>query len=350
MGAATDGDATDPDAAATRRDSARPLHGLTFLNTRAASAAAALTEPLQRLGARVIESPTIAFAPPADWSAFDRAAARLQADQWVIFTSATAVRFALGRLATPSLLEGEGGPGGEFSPPLHAVRPFRSLAFWLWWWPVSRPASPGRAGTEARPTSKSNWVTKRAPEVETAPGSEALAHCRLAAVGPGTAEALIRHGLTPALVPERFQGEGLLEALRPLLKFGEPIWHPRAEEAREALDEGLRAAGAVLAVTPCYRTVVPPEGLGSVPELLRAGGIDWLCFTSASTVRNFFALLPPELHDAARTGPRSACLGAITAEAARDLGLSVDAVPTEQDLPGLVQAIVEAVQHGTRRA
>jgi uroporphyrinogen III methyltransferase/synthase len=156
--------------------------------------------------------------------------------------------------------------------------------------------------------------------------------------------------LTPALVPERFQAEGLLDALRPRLQPGEPVWHPRAEEAREVLDDGLRAAGALLTVTPCYRTVLPPEGLGPVPDLLRAGALDWLCFTSASTVRNFFALLPPELHDAARGGPRPvprvACLGAITAEAARGLGLRVDALPGQQDLPGLVQAIVEAVGRG----
>jgi uroporphyrinogen III methyltransferase/synthase len=285
---------------ASENDAAHPLQGLTFLNTRDAASAPALTRALERLGGRVIERPTIAFGPPGDWADFDRAAADLRDGQWAIFTSATAVRFTLARLAEipptlPSPLEGE-----------------------------------GRAG----------------PELAEGVGGR-LAACRLAAVGPGTASALARRGLNPALVPERFQGEGLLEALRPKLQAGEPVWHPRAEAAREVLDEGLRAAGAALTVSPCYRTMVPAEGLGPVPDLLRARQIDWLCFTSASTVRNFFALLKPELHDAARQGPRVACLGAITAEAARDRGLRVDALPERQDLAGLVQAIVDAVRKTT---
>jgi len=279
----SDAPANSPKDRAAADTAAQPLHGLTFLNTRDASSAAALTTALERLGARVIERPTIAFAPPTVWTDFDRAAAALRGGQWAIFTSATAVRFALARFA------------------------------------------------------------------ETGRGAASLAACRLAAVGPGTAGALARQGLTPALLPERFQGEGLLEALRPRLQPGEPVWHPRAEEAREALDDGLRAAGVALTVSPCYRTVTPAEGLGPVPDLLRARQIDWLCFTSASTVRNFFALLEPELREAARNGPRIACLGAITAETARERGLRVDALPEQQDLAGLARAIVEAVRQGTPR-
>src|SRR6185369_12849365 len=42
--------------------------------------------------------------------------------------------------------------------------------------------------------------------------ARALAGVRLAAIGPGTAKALARHGLRADLVPERFVAESLLAA------------------------------------------------------------------------------------------------------------------------------------------
>jgi uroporphyrinogen III methyltransferase/synthase len=171
---------------------------------------------------------------------------------------------------------------------------------------------------------------------------------RIAVVGAGTAEALAGHGLRPALVPERFQAEGLLAALVPLLKPGEAVWHPRAEEARPVMEEGLSAAGAALAITPAYRAIAPPEGLGPVPEALRREAIGWICFTSASTVRHFLAMLPADARVAALKGPRIACLGAITAQAAREAGFAVAVVPERQDIPGLVEAIAAATREGAR--
>jgi uroporphyrinogen III methyltransferase/synthase len=53
---------------------------------------------LRGLGADVIEMPMIDFGPPASWKGFDRAAGRLGRYDWVVFTSANGVRFALDRL------------------------------------------------------------------------------------------------------------------------------------------------------------------------------------------------------------------------------------------------------------
>ena len=43
--------------------------------------------------------------------------------------------------------------------------------------------------------------------------ARALAGARVAAIGPGTAAALERHGITADIVPDRFVAEGLIEAL-----------------------------------------------------------------------------------------------------------------------------------------
>ena len=263
--------------------SLRPLLGLTFWNTREAFAAPALTTRLTGLGGRVIERPTIAHLPPVSWAPFDEALARLTPDTWIVFTSATAVRFAAERI-----------------------------------------------------------------EVLGAAAAAGLARASIAAVGQGTEEALLAQGLPVAIVPPTYQQEGLLEALRPHLEPGQPVWLPRAEDARPVLEEGLASAGADVRVTPVYRTVVPAGGLGAALDALLTGKLDWILFTSSSTVTNLFSMLPHQnAQRALRNGPAIACLGSITAETARGLGLTVTVVPQRQHLDGLVAALVAHVTGNT---
>jgi uroporphyrinogen-III synthase len=69
--------------------------------------------------------------------------------------------------------------------------------------------------------------------------------------------------------------------------------------------------------------------------------VDWLTFTSPSTVRNFITLTrraglnPFQLAGS----PRVACIGPVTAEAARELGFRVDAVAEPHTAEGLLAAI-----------
>jgi uroporphyrinogen III methyltransferase / synthase len=74
------------------------LRGKTVLITRAASQAEELREGLGRLGARVIECPTIQITPVDDWSLVDRAISSLASYQWLLFTSANAVECFMKRV------------------------------------------------------------------------------------------------------------------------------------------------------------------------------------------------------------------------------------------------------------
>jgi uroporphyrinogen III methyltransferase/synthase len=75
--------------------SRRPLAGRTIVVTRSRAQAASFSSPLRRAGARVIEAPAIALAPPRSWRRADQAVGRLPSYQMVIFTSVNAVaRFA----------------------------------------------------------------------------------------------------------------------------------------------------------------------------------------------------------------------------------------------------------------
>ena len=83
--------------------------------------------------------------------------------------------------------------------------------------------------------------------------ARALAGATVAAVGPGTAAALREAGIVADVVAERSVAEGLLAAL-PGGLAGVRALVARAEEARDTLPEGLRAAGAEVDVVPLYRT------------------------------------------------------------------------------------------------
>jgi uroporphyrinogen III methyltransferase / synthase len=157
----------------------------------------------------------------------------------------------------------------------------------------------------------------------------------IAVIGPGTAAALRARGVEADVVPERAVGESLLEALaertfrRALLV--------RAQEARDVVPDGLRAAGTALDVVALYRTV--PEALGDDARSA-ALGADWATFTSASSVRFF--------HEAAGTldGPRIASIGPVTSAALRELGREPDLEASDHTPEGLVAALVGTAGRG----
>jgi uroporphyrinogen III methyltransferase/synthase len=76
----------------------RPLHGIRCVVTRSPEQAGPLGDELRGWGAEVIEMPMIDFGPPITWKPFDRLVGRLDRYDWVVFTSANGVRFALDRL------------------------------------------------------------------------------------------------------------------------------------------------------------------------------------------------------------------------------------------------------------
>ncbi len=167
--------------------------------------------------------------------------------------------------------------------------------------------------------------------------ARALGGCRIAAIGPGTAETLRRHGIVADLVPERFVAESLLDAFPPALT-GDRVLLARAEVARDTLPEGLARLGYVVEVLPVYRTVTAtpdPDDLARV----RRGEVDALTFTASSTVDNFCDLVGP-LPDPL---PLVVSIGPVTSDRARHRGLVVGAEADPHTIDGLVAALLGAV-------
>ncbi|HET7012226.1 MAG TPA: uroporphyrinogen-III synthase [Anaerolineales bacterium] len=81
---------------------AKPLAGKRILVTRPAGRGGPLIGRLESLGARAISFPVIRIEPFADLSRLDRALARLETYDWVVFTSAQAVDITWARLPHPA--------------------------------------------------------------------------------------------------------------------------------------------------------------------------------------------------------------------------------------------------------
>ena len=76
----------------------KPLFGKRVVVTRSRGQASAFAEMLIDRGATTIEFPTIDVIPPSTWDELDHAIDAIESYQWVIFTSANAVRFFFERL------------------------------------------------------------------------------------------------------------------------------------------------------------------------------------------------------------------------------------------------------------
>ena len=160
--------------------------------------------------------------------------------------------------------------------------------------------------------------------------ARAFGAAKVAAIGPGTADALAEGNVVADLVPERFVAEGLLEVFPP---GSGRVLVPRAAEARDVLPDGLARLGWEVDVVEAYRTV---QGRPSAGDVAAAAGADIVTFTSSSTVRNFLSVcdtVPPVV----------ACIGPVTAETAREHGLHVDVEADVHTIDGLLDALVAHV-------
>jgi uroporphyrinogen III methyltransferase/synthase len=238
------------------------LSGLRVVVTRAREQAGPLTARLRALGADVVELPVIEIEDPADGGAALADAVRAAREghyDWVVVTSVN---------------------GAE------------------------------RLGARAR----------------------GAVDAKVAAIGPATAEVLRASGLGVDLVPGRFVAESLVDALP---DGPGRVLVARAAVARDALPEGLRAKGWDVDVVEAYRTR-PAEV--SAADLDRATAAGAITFTAPSTVDAYVDLV-----GMAGVPPIVACIGPITAAAARRRGLTVTVSAPVHTVDGLVDALARYV-------
>lgn len=169
-----------------------------------------------------------------------------------------------------------------------------------------------------------------------------LAGVKIAAIGSVTAERLADYGIIADLMPEKFTGEALLEAMKRHSSLtGQKVLLARSEQADKELAEGLKALGAVVNDVMTYRTVAAEgEITASLNDALEADELDWITFASSGTVRNFFDRI--ELERLRGKKVRLASIGPITSATIKQIGLRVDAEASDYTLDGLVAALLRA--------
>jgi uroporphyrinogen III methyltransferase / synthase len=249
-----------------------PLAGRTIVITRASGKSSSFARELRAAGAETIEFPTIETVAPDSYEALDAAIGESSRFDWIIFTSATGVESFISRLKALG-------------------RDIREI---------------GRAS--------------------------------IAAIGPATAARLREHALNVAAMPPEYRAEAFAEAIGMEKIRGRSFLIPRAQVAREALPDLLRQKGArEVVVAAAYKTIKPRNAqVGRIRELLSAGRIDLVTFTSSSTVDNFCELIGPLPRPT-----KAAVIGPITAETARSRGFEVVISPSDYTVPALTAAVVD---------
>lgn len=156
----------------------------------------------------------------------------------------------------------------------------------------------------------------------------------VAAVGPATRRELELRGVSVSAIPQRYLGTELAATLGPL--EGSRVLLPRSDIAGDETVEAFRARGAVVEELVIYRTVTASP----TPEAVRVieGRIDAVTFTSPSTVRGFLDAGGEVAERLLRTAV-IACIGPVTAEAVRGMGLAVQVQPSEHTAVALVEAL-----------
>lgn len=183
------------------------------------------------------------------------------------------------------------------------------------------------------------------------------AHC--AVVGAATAAKLASYGIAPAMLPQDYKAEGLVEEFEKLvadsreaglLIEGQKILMPRALVAREILPQHLAELGFHVEIVPVYQTVPAEISPGhikmfknSLTTSTSTQGFDAITFTSPSTANNFYIaceksrLSPHDVLD----GMVVFSIGTITTAALRKLGFQGEVIePEESTTKSLIETIV----------
>ena len=168
--------------------------------------------------------------------------------------------------------------------------------------------------------------------------ARALAGTTIGAIGPATAQALARRGITADFVPSRPVSEAIIRELSGREWKGVSVLLPSADIGRDELEKGLADMGAQVNRLAAYRNV-PVQGVSDLAKKAFLDGVDVVTFTSSSTVRNLVEMLDGDL--AAIQASFIACIGPVTAATARELRLRVDLEASEHTVEGLVGALNE---------
>ncbi|HET8923905.1 MAG TPA: uroporphyrinogen-III synthase [Candidatus Acidoferrum sp.] len=262
------------------------LAGKRVVITRAAAQSEALARELSGRGAIPVVVPLVSFAEPEDFAPLDAAIMGINEFDWMIFTSAQAVRAVTKRWDDQ-----------EFS----GVRP--------------------------RPWSK----------------------LRVACVGPVSAEAVRQTGLPVAYVAETHNGAALAEELRGELD-GARVFLPRSDRANPDLPVALKRHGAQVTEVIAYRTLRPTALDEEKLTQIAQGAADAVLFFSPSAVHHFAELRGAEQLRQLQDKLAITAVGAVTAKALREEGVVRAVIAADTTAASVIEALEKHFADGQKAA
>ncbi len=265
----------------------KPLFGHRILVTREHSGE---FELLEELGAEIIEFPTIEIVPPENYDELDKAIAKIETYNWLIFTSGNGVKYFLKRFM-------------EKDKDIRDLKGIKICAI----------------GTKT-----ASEIKKYGIKVDLIPEEF-------------NAEGLIETFTPPNPPLGKGGSEGGVD-FKPLK--GIKFLLPRAEKARELFPEKVRELGGEIDVPVAYRAIKPEVHGKRLKRFLREGRISIATFTSAATFNNFREIIGDDADELLKD-VAIAVIGPVTAKAIEKAGLRVHIMPKQATIEAMVEEIIK---------
>mgnify|MGYP003879389761 CR=1 FL=1 len=273
----------------------KPLFGYRVLVTRERMEG---FEPLEEMGAEILEFPTIEIMPPESTKDLDTSINSIVSYDWIIFTSRNGVKYFFRRF-------------------FEKDRDIRELS-----------------GIKicAIGTKTAEEVRKYGLKVDLMP-DEFRAEGLIASFTNLGGTRSFRSG-------RKRQHAKPFKGMRFLL--------PRAEKAREIFPEEIKKLGGEIDTPVTYRTVQPESRGKRLRRFLREGRVSIATFTSAATFHNFRSIMGEDADEYLK-GVSIAAIGPVTAQAIEKAGLRADIVPKEATVEAMVDEIIRWVREKKTR-
>ncbi len=258
-----------------------PLFGKKVLITRMSEKMSDLRFRLENLGAEGLEQPAIEIKPLTDYAPMDKAIQNISSYDWIIFTSTFGVDGFFNRLKT-------------------------------------------RHRKDAR----------------------FLKNALVASVGPETSKALVAWGIEPDLQPSRFETSALVEAFKnkPSWIKGKEVLTLRTTIAPPFLEQGLKKLGGHVNRVDAYSTVGVKHMSPLIRSQLLKGEVDFIIFTSASTVEHWVKMLGMSTARKVAKKSKLISIGPVTSQKIKSCGLPVKAQAKIYTIDGIIDILKKGLK------
>lgn len=172
--------------------------------------------------------------------------------------------------------------------------------------------------------------------------ARALGYAKVCAIGSATGRELSNFGIIPDIIPVDYKAESVVDALEHQVSSGDSVLLIQPKKARDVIPRALRHMDVQVDILRMYETQQDTTQQEALVNALINGDVDYITFTSSSTVTNTLQLLGDNALELLKH-TKIACIGPITAATAMSEGLEIDVISPIYTTEGLVDAIIADV-------